>query len=97
MMQEREDSLIVRAHLLISGRVQGVFYRASTQDKARSLGLRGWVRNLPDGRVEIIAQGDPDDVQALIAWAHDGPPLAVVDDVEITWEEPSIESGFSVR
>ena len=84
--------------MLISGHVQGVFYRASTQDKAHSLGLSGWVSNLPDRRVEIIAQGSPHDVQALIMWAHTGPPLAQVSDVDVTWEEPrSGEIGFCVR
>ncbi|MCD6495495.1 acylphosphatase [Candidatus Bipolaricaulota bacterium] len=96
-MQERLDTQTIRAHLLVAGRVQGVLYRASTRDKARSLGLRGWVRNLPDGRVEIIAQGRVDDVQALITWAHNGPPLARVNNVDIGWEEPQPESGFGVR
>ncbi len=96
-MQEKVDNRTIRAHLLISGRVQGVLYRASTQNKARSLGLHGWVRNLPDGRVEVIAQGKVDDVEALIAWAHLGPPLAIVENVDVTWEEPCSESGFSVR
>ncbi|MEA3239086.1 MAG: acylphosphatase [Candidatus Bipolaricaulota bacterium] len=84
--------------MLISGYVQGVFYRASTQDKARTLGLSGWVCNLPDGRVEIVAQGSPHDVQELIMWAHTGPPRAQVSDVDVTWEEPLAgESEFSVR
>ncbi|HDL85026.1 MAG TPA: acylphosphatase [Candidatus Acetothermia bacterium] len=97
-MQERGDNQTIRAHLLISGRVQGVFYRTSTQDKARSLGLSGWVCNLPDGRVEIIVQGRPEDVQELIVWAHSGPPLAIVDEVDVTWEEPLAgEIGFRVR
>jgi len=84
--------------MLISGYVQGVFYRASTQDKARTLGLSGWVCNLPDGRVEIVAQGRPEDVQELIMWAHAGPPRAQVNDVAVSWEEPLAgENEFSVR
>jgi len=97
-MQERVDNRTIRVQMLISGCVQGVFYRASTQDKARTLGLSGWVCNLPDGRVEIVAQGNPHDVQALIMWAHTGPPLAQVSDVAVSWEEPCTgETGFRVR
>ncbi len=97
-MQENIDNRIIRVRMLISGRVQGVFYRASTRDKACSLHLSGWVSNLLDGRVEIIAQGKPEDVQALIMWAHMGPPQARVDNVDVSWEEPHAgESEFSVR
>ncbi|HEX32145.1 MAG TPA: acylphosphatase [Candidatus Acetothermia bacterium] len=97
-MQETLDNLTIRAHILVSGRVQGVFYRASARAKAVELGLRGWVRNLPDGRVEMVAQGEADDVQAFIAWAHSGPPMAIVDSVEVTWDEPNAgEAGFRIR
>jgi acylphosphatase len=98
MTQEKFKKQIIRAHLLISGRVQGVFYRASTQDKALSLDLHGWVCNLPNGQVEIVAQGKPENVHALIAWARSGPPMAQVDDVDVSWEEPSpTVKGFRVR
>lgn len=68
--------------LRISGKVQGVYYRASTQARARALGLVGWVRNLRDGRVELVAQGDDEALEALERWCHEGPPRARVDDIE---------------
>ncbi len=73
-----------RVHAIVSGRVQGVSYRASTADEARHLGVRGWVRNLPDGRVELEAEGEPDQVAALLAWCQRGPPAARVTSVAIT-------------
>lgn len=76
----------VRAHCFISGRVQGVFYRAYTRDKARQLGLRGWVKNLGDGRVEAVFEGDEDKVKEMIEWCWEGPPYAKVEDVEVHWE-----------
>lgn len=66
---------------LVSGRVQGVFYRAATQDRARRLGLTGWVRNLPDGRVELIACGDETKLKQLEEWLWQGPPHAHVENV----------------
>jgi acylphosphatase len=74
-----------RARLLISGRVQGVWYRRATYEKATRLGLRGWVRNLPDGRVEILAEGAEGRMQQLELWCHDGPQLAEVTSVEVDW------------
>jgi len=76
-----------RAHIWVSGKVQGVWFRASTVDVATKLKLKGWVRNLPDGRVEIVAEGKKEALDRLIEWCHEGPPLAIVDDVEIVWEE----------
>lgn len=73
--------------LLISGRVQGVCFRAYTRDEAHRLGLRGWVRNLPDGRVEVLAQGDPDRLRLLESLCRQGPPCAKVRDVEVIDEE----------
>jgi acylphosphatase len=73
---------------VISGRVQGVAFRQSAVDEARSLGLDGWVRNLPDGRVEALAEGARPRVESLVAWCRRGPRLARVDGVEVTWEEP---------
>jgi acylphosphatase len=75
-----------RVHLWIEGRVQGVFFRASTMDKARELGLTGWVKNNPDGSVEIVAEGAREVVEELVAWSHKGPRHAVVDNVEVEWE-----------
>ncbi len=71
-----------RVHLLISGRVQGVFYRESTRKEAVELGVRGWVRNLSDGRVEALAEGPPEAVDAFVAWCHEGPAAARVDNVD---------------
>ena len=68
---------------IVSGRVQGVWYRAHTRDKAVELGVAGFVRNLPDGTVEIVAQADPVPVQALMDWARTGPPMAVVHGLQV--------------
>ena len=88
MSQERE---VVQALAVVDGRVQGVDYRASTQEQARALGLRGWVRNLPDGRVELRAQGTRGRVEALLAWCRKGPPSARVASVDVDWETPDPE------
>ncbi|RMG55377.1 MAG: acylphosphatase [Gammaproteobacteria bacterium] len=69
----------VSLHCHVSGRVQGVFFRASTREQARELGLDGWVRNLPDGRVEVLACGPADAIDRLHAWLAEGPPLARVE------------------
>ena len=88
----------VRAHVWVSGRVQMVYFRGSAQHVARERGLAGWVRNLPDGRVEAVFEGPREAVQALIAWCHQGPPTAVVERVEVRWEPPQEEPpGFRVR
>ena len=76
-----------RVHAKVSGRVQGVFYRVSTRDEAAKLGLRGWVQNLPDGRVEFVAEGEQVDLQKLLAWARRGPSYARVDNMDIKWED----------
>jgi acylphosphatase len=75
-----------RAHVWITGRVQGVFFRAYTQDAAQQLGVAGWVRNLPDGRVEAVFEGDADKVEKMIAWCHEGSPMGRVDRVEVLEE-----------
>ena len=77
-----------RAHLLIGGRVQGVGFRYSTTIEADSLGLSGWVRNLPDGRVEVVAEGPRAVVERLIEWCRQGPRYAWVDKVDVDWEAP---------
>lgn len=76
-----------RIHVYISGRVQGVFFRAETERKAKSLQLTGWVRNMPDRRVEAVFEGEDPAVDQMITWCHSGPPLARIDHVDVT-EEP---------
>ncbi len=86
-----------RIHGTVSGRVQGVFFRATTRDRARALGLSGWVRNLPDGRVEFVAEGEEEDLRELISFLHVGPPGARVDSLEVEWSDPQGEEGFHIR
>ena len=88
-----------RVRLEIYGKVQGVFYRASTRDKARQLGVAGWVRNRPNGSVEALAEGSEEAVEKLVKWCHDGPQHARVDRVEVTDESDSEQTltGFEVR
>lgn len=76
---------MVRAHLLISGIVQGVGYRWSCRRAAQGIGVVGWVRNLPDGRVEAVAQGSREQVEKLIAWCYRGPDEARVSGIEVTY------------
>lgn len=87
----------VRAHILVSGRVQGVFFRDGAAKAARSEGVSGWVRNLPDGRVEACFEGDRQTVESMIAWCNSGSRQADVDDVSVEWESPQGERGFQVR
>ena len=75
--------MIVKKHVLISGRVQGVWFRATTREKAEELGVTGWVRNTSDGRVEAVFMGEEEKVDKLIEWCHHGPPLAEVEKVEV--------------
>ncbi len=75
-----------RVHVLIEGRVQGVFFRAATRDEARARGLSGWVRNLADGRVEAVFEGDKAVVENMLAWCRKGPPYAYVDHVDLDWQ-----------
>lgn len=87
-----------RVYIRVSGRVQGVFYRASARDQAVSLGLTGWARNLADGRVEILAEGNPASVAALVEWCRRGPRWARVDSLDIIDETHIGEfDGFTVR
>ncbi|HEX9124075.1 MAG TPA: acylphosphatase [Actinomycetota bacterium] len=85
-----------RVHVLVSGQVQGVFFRASCGARARELGVAGYVRNLPDGRVEAAFEGPSRDVDAMIAWCRRGPDRAEVEDVEVTEELSTGEEGFRV-
>ncbi len=91
------DDERVRAHVHVSGHVQGVGYRANTEEAATERGVDGWVRNLEDGRVEAVFEGDRETVEGMIEWCHTGSPRADVDDVEVDWEEPRSRDGFHVR
>ncbi|MCL5291750.1 MAG: acylphosphatase [Actinobacteria bacterium] len=86
-----------RVRVIISGRVQGVFFRAYTRQEAESRGLRGWVRNLPDGRVEAVFEGDERAVDDMVAWCRVGPPAAAVTATDLVEEEPAGEPGFFIR
>lgn len=87
-----------RAHLRIYGRVQGVTFRASTRRESRERGVTGWVQNLRDGSVEAVIEGPRDDVEEVVDWAHDGPPRANVENIDVEWKEPTGEfSDFRVR
>lgn len=88
---------LVRAHIIISGRVQGVYFRGNIKEQADSMGVSGWVRNLANGKVEAVFEGEVEDVRRMVAWCHKGPPAARVDDVETHWEEATGESGFGLR
>jgi acylphosphatase len=81
----------VRAHLIVSGHVQGVYYRSTSAETGLKLGLTGWSKNLPNGTVEIVAEGDKDQIAKLIKWCHKGPPTARVEGVEVIWEAPTGE------
>ncbi len=87
-----------RVEIVVTGRVQGVFYRDSTRRTAGGLGLTGIVRNLPVGDVEIIAEGSEDSLEALVRWCRQGPPAAVVKDAAVTWRGATGEfKGFQIR
>ena len=85
-------SAIIARRCYVSGRVQGVFYRASTRQRAQELGCRGYAHNLPDGRVEVLAVGDPAAVHALVEWLRQGPPAAHVTEVRCA-EVPLTDLG----
>ena len=94
-------SAIIARRCYVSGRVQGVFYRASTRQRAQELGCRGYARNLPDGRVEVLAVGEPVAVHALVEWLRQGPPAAHVTGVDCIavglGELGEIPNGFGTR
>jgi acylphosphatase len=88
----------IRVHLKIEGRVQGVYFRASTVTQARILGVTGWVMNCPDGSVEVVAEGPRANIEELIEWCRRGPQGARVSNVRVEWEQPQHEfAGFGIR
>ena len=87
-----------RARILVSGNVQGVFYRSSAADVAQKLGLAGWVKNTFGGGVEIVVEGEKESIEKLIEWCGQGPDFAKVENVEVAWEKPTAEfSTFETR
>jgi len=93
-----EGAQKVRAHVFIKGRVQGVLFRYATRDEANLRGVKGWVRNLSDGRVEAVFEGDKNKVDELIEFCHYGPPAAKVSSVEVRWEDYTGEfRDFHIR
>ncbi|MGK7920431.1 MAG: acylphosphatase [Trichodesmium sp.] len=96
-MQEKSKYLgFTHAHVLISGKVQGVGYRFSTLNTAVSLGINGWVKNLPDGRVEAVFEGREEVVEKMINWCYTGPSSAVVQDVLVKYEQVEGFAGFEI-
>jgi acylphosphatase len=83
-----------RAHVFVSGYVQNVFFRATCQREAKRLAVDGYVRNLADGRVEAVFEGDQPSVEAMIAWCRHGPERARVDSLDVSWEQPTGRRGF---
>ena len=96
MLEER--NLKARAHVLVSGDVQGVFFRSATEAEAESRGVKGWVRNSPDGGVEAVFEGEEEAVKAMVEFCRHGPPHANVTNVDVTWEKFKGEfSDFRIR
>lgn len=87
----------IQRHVFVSGRVQGVFFRDFTRQRAEHLGVVGWVRNLPDGRVEAMLEGEPDAVERLIDAMRRGPASARVDDIDIAATSPGDHDRFEIR
>ena len=88
---------MMRVRVRVRGRVQGVFFRAEARAQAESLGLAGWIRNLPDGRVEAVFEGEDERVESMVEWGRRGPAGAEVEAVDVEREEPVGEPGFRVR
>ncbi len=97
-MADRKKTDNLRAHVIIQGIVQGVWFRASTKEKALELGVGGWVRNLPDGTVEALFEGGKKKVEEIVGWCYQGPSGARVTKVELVWEPYKGEfKHFDVR
>ena len=88
--------MMICKRIIITGRVQGVYFRASAREKALALGITGTVRNLPDGSVEVVACGTAEQVRDMIAWCHEGPRGARVDEVSVNDREMEVFEGFRV-
>jgi acylphosphatase len=88
---------LTRAHVYVSGDVQGVFFRYETRQRAKWCGVGGWVRNLPDGRVEAVFEGPEEDVERMVRWCREGPLGARVTELEVGREKPEGLESFEVR
>ncbi len=88
---------VIRVRAVVTGRVQGVFYRDSCRSQATRLGVRGSVRNLADGSVEVVAEGDRERVEELLAWCRAGPPRATVTGITVSDEVPAAERSFRIE
>lgn len=88
---------VVRTHVVVAGRVQGVWFRQSCRERARAEGVAGWVRNRSDGAVEAVFEGEEEAVDRMLAWVAIGPPRARVDRTEVRREDPVGERSFEVR
>jgi len=86
-----------RAHVYVTGAVQGVYFRATTRDEAQERDLDGWVRNLDDGRVEAVFEGPEEAVEEMVGFCHEGSSAAEVENVDVTHEDPQDVDSFSVR
>ncbi|WP_413168419.1 acylphosphatase [Capilliphycus salinus ALCB114379] len=95
-MPNSSPSSTQRVRVLISGRVQGVGFRYSTREAAIQRNVNGWVKNLPDGRVEAVLEGSQTDVESMIEWCHQGPPGAVVKEVSVAEESPEGLQNFEI-
>ena len=84
-------------HLIISGKVQGVFFRATAKEIADKLGVNGWVKNTPEGNVEAMATGTQEQIESFVAWCKKGPPKAKVENVEVSKADETPFSGFEVK
>jgi len=93
----RHAGPMVRVHVVVSGRVQGVWFRQSCQEQARREGVAGWVRNLADGTVEAVLEGERPAVESMLTWMAHGPPRAEVTGLEVTDQPPTGAIGFPVR
>jgi acylphosphatase len=88
----------IRCHVFVSGRVQGVFFRQNTLERAKALGLKGWVKNTTDGKVEAVFEGEREKIEKILEWMRKGPPFAKVDGLEIEWEDFKDEfENFEIR
>ncbi len=88
---------MTRRRVVVHGRVQGVFFRGSTMERAREVGVNGWVRNRPDGTVEAVFEGSPEQVAEMVRYCRQGPPWARVERIEEFEEAPEALGGFGAR